>query len=69
MAVVKSPKNNKRKNLWILKNTAKLKKLTNSPTYTPVHFKTRTKSYNDINFKYTWGGSIGQLGDLYSNED
>ena len=45
MAVVKSPKNNKRKDLWIRKNTYKLKKKVIAPVRIASKSKQVIKTY------------------------
>ena len=49
MAVVKSPKNNKKKNLWIIKNSSNLQKKTKSPIKITSKFKQSVKSYKLLN--------------------
>lgn len=62
MAVVKSPKNVKRKNLWILKNTSKIKvRIKHSTVKETAHFKKNVKSYKLLLDNSYLKKSIGRL--------
>ena len=65
MAVVKSPKNNKRKNLWIKKKVSKLKIVTTFSVsqllHNKKHSKKKVKPYKLLQFKNDWKNSIGRI--------